>query len=101
MSSPQLFFVTAVSAPFKRSHFCIFSKKLYHMGITVIILLPVVVVVIIISRLKISGSQKIIWSVLAVLVIFLIIAYLLIQGFERGRDPEMPQEEHEASFKVE
>lgn len=70
------------------------------MGITVIILLLVVVIVIIISRLKISGSQKIIWSVLAVLAIFLIIAYLLIQGFERGRDPVRPAEELQDSLKI-
>ncbi|MDR2238573.1 MAG: hypothetical protein LBE92_20785 [Chryseobacterium sp.] len=69
------------------------------MGLTVIILLLVVVIIIMISRLKISKTQKIIWSVGTVLAIFLIIAYLLIQGFERGRDPVRPAEELQDSLK--
>ncbi|WP_045499012.1 hypothetical protein [Chryseobacterium sp. StRB126] len=56
------------------------------MGISFIIFIVIALIVFFIFRLKISKLQKVLWSVLAIIIVFSLIIYWFIQGFERGRD---------------
>lgn len=63
------------------------------MGILLFIFSVTAVAVLFVSRLKIPGKQKILWSVCIIISFVFLTIYLFIQGFESGRDPKMPAEE--------
>ncbi|WP_160139954.1 hypothetical protein [Chryseobacterium sp. c4a] len=63
------------------------------MGIFFIVFIVIILVILLISKLKIPTLQKIFWSVVAVIVVFSLIFYWFIRGFERGRDKLAPTEE--------
>lgn len=63
------------------------------MGIFFILFIVIALIIFSISRLKIPMLQKVIWSVLAAIMMISLIVYLFIQGFERGRDPRTPSNE--------
>lgn len=63
------------------------------MGILLLIFSVTAIAVLFVSKLKIPGKQKILWAVCIIISILFLTIYLLIKGFERGRDPKMPAEE--------
>ena len=63
------------------------------MGILLFIFLITAVAVFLVSLLKIPRKQKVLWIVCMIISIVFLTIYLFIQGFERGRDPEMPMED--------
>lgn len=56
------------------------------MGIFIGVFIIITAVIFFISRLKMSRSKKILWSVISILIILSLLAYFIIQGFERGRN---------------
>lgn len=63
------------------------------MGILFIVFIAIALGIFFISGLNISKLQKIIWSVLLIIIAFSVIIYFFIEGFERGRDPQPATEE--------
>ncbi len=63
------------------------------MGILFIVFIAIALGIFFISGLNISKLQKIIWSVLLIIIAFSVIIYFFIEGFERGRDSQPATEE--------
>lgn len=63
------------------------------MGIFLLVFIAIALVILCVFRLKISTLQKILWSVVVIIIVFSSIFYLFIQGFERGRDQLAPAKE--------
>ncbi|WP_312296657.1 hypothetical protein [Chryseobacterium sp.] len=61
------------------------------MGIIIVFVFIIALPMLLLS--KISKRQKILWSVCIFISLVFLAMYILIQGFERGRDPERPAEE--------
>lgn len=63
------------------------------MGIIIVFVFIIALLMLLLSKSKISKRQKILWSVCIFISLVFLAMYILIQGFERGRDPERPAEE--------
>ncbi|WP_347216114.1 hypothetical protein [Chryseobacterium sp.] len=67
------------------------------MGIFFIVFSIITLIIFFIFRLKISKLQKVLWSAVVLIIVFFLFAYLFVQGFENGRDPQLFKDEFHQS----
>lgn len=63
------------------------------MGITIVFIAILVLILMLIIRSKLPITQKIAVSIGTILLLFFLLAYLFISGFESGRTPKKTAEE--------
>lgn len=68
------------------------------MGILFIVFIIIALITFFISKLKLPKRQKVLWSAATIIIAFILIAYLFIEGFERGRDPQSATEKLQSAI---